>query len=107
MRTNYEDRFYIALKRITAYMTPAQLRRNSEREYGLDHAEALEMAYENVIDEAREALRGYRKPKPAGGNQASMEPAQATSASAAQKTTSTIYDPASPETHDDTGSHDD
>jgi hypothetical protein len=62
-KTNYEARFYVALKRITAYMTPSQLRRNAEREYGLDHAEALEMAYENVIEEARSALRGYRKPR--------------------------------------------
>lgn len=61
-KVDYEDRFYAALKRITAYQTPAQLRRNSERQYGLDHAEALEMAYENVIEEARSALRGYRKP---------------------------------------------
>jgi hypothetical protein len=64
-KVDYEQRFYVALKRITAYMTPAQLRRESERQYGLDHAEALEMAYENVIDEAKEALRGYRRKKKA------------------------------------------
>lgn len=64
-KVDHEERFYVALKRITAYMTPAQLRRNAERQYGLDHAEALEMAYENVIGEAKHALRGYRrKPKP-------------------------------------------
>ena len=68
-RVDYEQRFYVALKRITAYQTPAQLRHNSERQYGLDHAEALEMAYENVIEEAKAALRGYRRksqalPKP-------------------------------------------
>jgi hypothetical protein len=62
-KVNYEERFYVALKRITSYMTPAQLRRAAERQYGLDHAEALEMAYENVIGEAKHALRGYRKPK--------------------------------------------
>lgn len=62
-KVDHEERFYVALKRITAYMTPAQLRRASEREYGLDHAEALEMAYENVIEEARSVLRGYRRPK--------------------------------------------
>lgn len=60
-KVNYEDRFYVALKRITSYMTPAQLRRAAERQYGLDHAEALEMAYENVIGEAKHALRGYRR----------------------------------------------
>lgn len=73
MRVNYEDRFYVALKRITAYMTPAQLRRNAESEYGLDHAEALEMAYENVIEEARSALRGYRRPKVATATVSAQE----------------------------------
>lgn len=64
-KVNYEERFYVALKRITAYMTPAQLRRHSGHEYGLDHSEALEMAYENVIGEAKNALRGYRRKKQA------------------------------------------
>ena len=63
-RVNYEARFYVALKRITAYMTPAQLRRAADKQYGLDHAEALEMAYENVIGEAKLALRGYRPARP-------------------------------------------
>jgi len=64
-KIDYEDRFYVALKRITCYMTPAGLRRTSQRPYGLDHAEALEMAYENVIAEAKSALRGYRRKPPA------------------------------------------
>lgn len=66
-KVDYEQRFFVALKRITAYMTVKQIRRESETAFGLDHAEALEMAYENVIEEAKSALRGYRrqKPKPA------------------------------------------
>ncbi len=60
-KVNYEERFYVALKRITSYMSPARLRRDAERGYGLDPAEALEMAYENVIEEAKSALRGYRR----------------------------------------------
>ena len=63
MRTNYEERFRDALARITDYKTVNQLRRDSERQYGLRFEEALEMAYENVIEEAKSALRGYRKPK--------------------------------------------
>jgi hypothetical protein len=59
-----EDRFHFALTRITKYQTPKQLRRSAEREYGLSYEEALEMAYENVLEEARGALKGYRKPKP-------------------------------------------
>jgi hypothetical protein len=59
---NYEERFCHALRRIKAYMTTAQLRRHSERKYGLSYEEALEMAYENVLGEAQAALRGYRPP---------------------------------------------
>lgn len=64
-RINYEQRFALALKRILAYMTPDQLRRRSEKEYGLAFEEALEMAYENIQGEARSALSGYRKPRAA------------------------------------------
>lgn len=81
-RVDYEERFYVALKRITAYMTVAQLRRAAERQYGLEHTEALEMAYENVIEEAKTALRGYRR-KPRAGTAQPQEQAKAPSASAA------------------------
>jgi hypothetical protein len=63
-RVDYEARFYVALRQILAYMTPEQMRRCAEKEYGLDHYDALEMAYENMQEEARAALKGYRKPKP-------------------------------------------
>lgn len=54
---------YRALKRIAAYQSPDRLRRVSEKEYGLqDASEAIEMAYENTIDEAKCGLRGVRKP---------------------------------------------
>mgnify|MGYP001610757728 CR=1 FL=1 len=89
MKVNYEARFYVALKRITAYMTPAQLRRDSEQQYGLDHAEALEMAYENVIEEARTALRGYRKPR-AGTVQPQQETAAPSVAHSAPKTSESL-----------------
>jgi hypothetical protein len=59
-RTDYEARFAYALRRIVAYMTTRQLRRQSEKKYGLSYEESLEMAYENLIEEARAALRGYR-----------------------------------------------
>lgn len=45
------------LVRITQYDTVERLRRNSEKSYGLPFEEALEMAYENVIGEAANALR--------------------------------------------------
>lgn len=49
------------LKRISKdYQTPDQLRRNSEKQYGLEYEEALEMAYENVQEEARNASIGLK-----------------------------------------------
>jgi hypothetical protein len=62
-RHSHEDRFRVALERIAAYMTPAQLRRESGRSYGLESEEALEMAYENVLGEAKFALRVLRRKK--------------------------------------------
>lgn len=62
-RIDYEARFHDALCRITAYMSADRLRRDTERVYGLGYEEALEMAYENVIGEARSALHGYRRPR--------------------------------------------
>lgn len=38
------------------YMTPDQLRRNSEKEYGLDYEEALGYAYENIQQDAKNAI---------------------------------------------------
>lgn len=60
-RVDYESRFYVALKRIADYMSPERLRRVSEKQYGLDYTEALEMSYENMQGEALSALEGYRR----------------------------------------------
>ena len=57
------QRYYDFLKCITLYQTPAHLREHSEREWGLPYAEALECAYENVINDAKRAIRGKRRPK--------------------------------------------
>jgi hypothetical protein len=57
-----EQRLFDALKRITRYMSPDELRRTSEKKYGLDGEEAIEMAYENVLQEARDAIKGLRRP---------------------------------------------
>lgn len=63
MNEDQQRRMYDALKRIArGYQTPDQLRRNSERQYGLDYAEALEFAYENMQQDARTAIRGLRRP---------------------------------------------
>jgi hypothetical protein len=63
--TNYEVRFRWALERIASYDRLTWLRRNAARSYGLDYTEALEMAYENVIGEAKAALKGIRRKRSA------------------------------------------
>ena len=56
-------RLYDALRRIAGYDSPEKLRRNSWRAYGLDDpSEAIEFAYENVLAEAKAAIRGMRRP---------------------------------------------
>ena len=61
-----ERKLYDALKRIASYDPPERIRRAAEspRGYmGLEADEAIEMAYENVINEAASAIRGMRRPK--------------------------------------------
>ena len=58
-KENY-NRMLHTLKRISTYRTPEQLRRNSEREYGISVEEALEYAYENIQQEAKYATNGIR-----------------------------------------------
>lgn len=57
-----DQKLYDALLRISRYTPPAKLRKSAEREYGLDPDEAIEMAYENVIAEAKAAIKGVRMP---------------------------------------------
>ena len=64
MKPDDAVRYFDALKRIANYTPPAQMRRDNERGrgYGLDADEEIEMAYENVIQEAKNAIRGKRRP---------------------------------------------
>lgn len=45
-----------ALKKITMYDQPERLHKRAEKSYGLTGEEAIEMAYENVLNEARIGL---------------------------------------------------
>lgn len=55
--------YFDALRHIERdFMTVEQLRRGSEKFYGLPFAEALEMAYENMQDVAKRAVKGKRRP---------------------------------------------
>lgn len=50
------------LKKISkSYMTPNEIRRDSDS--GLDYEEYLEMAYENIQQDARQAAKGVRQIK--------------------------------------------
>ena len=53
---------YLALRRIAAYQSPEKLQRSSQKDWGLEADEAISMAYENVIQEAKSALKGLVKP---------------------------------------------
>lgn len=61
-----EQRLYDALKRIAQYDSPERIRRKADSPQGylgLEADEALEMAYENVLSEARAAIRNMPRPK--------------------------------------------
>lgn len=60
LKTDLEKKLWIALKRITAYDAPRKMRRHSERDWGLPFDEAIEYAYENIQQEARNAIRNVR-----------------------------------------------
>lgn len=58
-----ERRLYDALWAISQYHKPDRLRKISESEYGCDGDQAIEMAYENVLEEAKLGIKGMRRPK--------------------------------------------
>ncbi len=66
--TEREQRMYYALKRISSYLLPDQLAKQSQKLYGLDGDEAISMAYENVIWEAKAAIKGMRRPRATGAS---------------------------------------
>lgn len=49
-----------SLKRIKTYQSPSQLRKDSEKDWGLDYEEALEMSYENIQAEASYSCKGIK-----------------------------------------------
>ena len=52
---------YRALQTISKdYMTPSQLRRNSEKTYGLDYEDSMEMSYENMQELAKQSIKGVK-----------------------------------------------
>ena len=57
-----ERKLFDALKRITMYDSPEKLRKRADKDYGLEGGEAIEMAYENVLNEAKQATKGMQRP---------------------------------------------
>lgn len=58
-----EQLYFDTLRKIArGYQTVNQLRRNGGQ-YGLDAAEEIEMAYENIQQEAERVIKGKRRPK--------------------------------------------
>lgn len=49
------------LKKISKdYMSPEQLRKKSDKEYGLEFEECIEMVYDNIQSDAANASKGIR-----------------------------------------------
>jgi hypothetical protein len=61
-RTN-EQYYFDTLKRIASYNSPEEIQRHAQKRYGLDGSEAIEYAYDNVLTEARNAIKGMRRPR--------------------------------------------
>lgn len=55
------NRMWTALQRIIEYQDPETLRENSQKDWGLDFEEAIEMAYENIQEEARQGVQGINR----------------------------------------------
>lgn len=56
------NRMRETLKEIAfGYQSPDAMRRTSEKEFGLQYSDALEMAYENIQTIARDAVKGVRE----------------------------------------------
>ncbi|WP_418360130.1 hypothetical protein [Sphingobacterium detergens] len=49
-----------ALKTIKSYQSPSKLRKDSEKDWGLDYEDALEMSYENIQATAASACRNIK-----------------------------------------------
>lgn len=55
--------YFDELNVIAHYLPSEKLLKQSERLYGLSGPEALEMAYDNMLETANAAIKGRRRPK--------------------------------------------
>lgn len=64
MSVKHEQEYFDALKKIAREYRPSEwFEAHAEKEYGLSPDEALQMAYDNMQQEAANAIRGRTRPK--------------------------------------------
>ncbi len=63
MKLAIQQKLYDALREISKCDSLDYLDRNAEKQYGCNTANALRMAYENITNLARHAVKGVRRPK--------------------------------------------
>jgi hypothetical protein len=67
MTEKQKNQFNVMLKALRCiskeFLTPEQLFKNSQKLYGLDYTEALEMAYENCINVAKVNCKNIKELK--------------------------------------------
>jgi hypothetical protein len=67
MNDKQKNQFNVMLRALKAiskdFLTPEQLFKNSQKLYGLDYTEALEMAYENCIGVAKANCKNIKEIK--------------------------------------------
>lgn len=61
-KSTNEQRYFDALKRITLYQSLNRLNCRCWKDWGLSYLEALEMAYENMQQDAKRAIGARRRP---------------------------------------------
>lgn len=62
-KENYNHMLRILKKIAKGYGTPQWIAKNAEKQWGLSEHEALEMAYENIQQDAKDASKGVRPVK--------------------------------------------
>lgn len=62
-RLKLAQEYFDELQAIAHYLPSEKLLRVSEKLYGVSRQEALEMAYDNMLETAKAAVCGRRRPK--------------------------------------------
>lgn len=64
MKLKQQQNMYDALRQIAkGFERSERVMKNADKDYGLSPIEALEMAYDNIQQTAKQAIKGLRRPK--------------------------------------------